>query len=44
MWLKYVGATEAIVESTVASILVKSFPLVLALLPQELDAVRSFFQ
>jgi membrane protein required for colicin V production len=44
MWLKYVGEAEAITESTVASILVKSFPLVLALLPQELDAVRSFFQ
>ncbi len=44
MWLKYVSVSEAIVESTVASILVKSFPLVLALLPQELDAVRSFFQ
>lgn len=44
MWLKYVGGAEVITESAVASILVKSFPLVLALLPQELDAVRSFFQ
>ncbi len=44
MWLKYVDATEAIVESKVAAILLDYFPLVLSLLPQELDAVRSFFQ
>ena len=44
MWLKYVGAPDAIVESAVAAILLDYFPLVLALLPQELDAVRSFFQ
>ncbi len=44
MWLKYVDVTEAIVESRVAAILLDYFPLVLSLLPQELDAVRSFFQ
>ena len=44
MWLKYVSVSEAIVESTVAAILLDYFPLVLAMLPQELDAVRSFFQ
>jgi len=44
MWLKYVSVAEAIVESTVVAILLDYFPLVLGMLPQELDAVRSFFQ
>lgn len=44
IWLKYAGVEEAIVESAVATILLEHFPLVLALLPQEFGAVRSFFQ
>ena len=44
MWLKYVSVSEVIVESKVAAVLLDYFPLVLSLLPQELDAVRSFFQ
>ncbi len=43
-WLKFFGVTGAITESTLAFILVDFFPVVLALLPDEFDAVRSFFQ
>jgi len=44
IWVKFLGVTEAITESSLASILVDFFPLVLALLPDEFDAVRPFFQ
>ena len=44
IWVKFLGVTEAITESNLASILVDFFPLVLALLPDEFDAVRPFFQ
>ena len=43
-WVKFLGITVAITESTLASILVDFFPMVLALLPDEFDAVRPFFQ
>jgi hypothetical protein len=43
-WVKFLGVTGAITESNLASILVDFFPLVLALLPDEFDAVRPFFQ
>ncbi len=44
IWVKFVGGGEAITESTVAGILLDRLPMVLALLPDEFDAVRSFFQ
>jgi membrane protein required for colicin V production len=44
IWVKFLGVTEAVTESSLASILVGFFPLVLALLPDEFDAVRPFFQ
>jgi membrane protein required for colicin V production len=44
IWVKFVGGGETITESIVAQILLDRLPLVLALLPDEFDAVRSFFQ
>ena len=44
IWVKFLGIQSIIVESVVATILLDSFPVVLALLPDEFDAVRSFFQ
>jgi len=44
MWVKFVGIDGAIAESTLVPILLDRFPVVLALLPSEFDAVRSFFQ
>ena len=43
-WIKFFGATTVISESIVAAILLDHLPLVLALLPEEFDAIRSFFQ
>jgi len=43
-WVKFLGVTGAITESNLAFILVDFFPVVLALLPDEFDAVRPFFQ
>jgi len=44
IWVKFLGIGGAIAESTLAPILLDRFPMVLALLPGEFDAVRSFFQ
>ena len=44
IWVKWLGVGNTITESIVAALLVDKFPLVLALLPGEFDAVRSFFQ
>jgi len=44
IWVKFLGIEEAITESVLASILLDRFPMVLALLPDEFDAIRSFFQ
>ena len=44
MWVKFVGIDGAIAESALAPILLDRLPMVLALLPREFDAVRSFFQ
>jgi len=44
IWVKYLGISGAIAESNIAPILLDRFPKVLALLPEEFDAVRSFFQ
>ena len=43
-WVKFLGIAEVISESSLAAILLDRFPAVLALLPDEFDAVRSFFQ
>jgi membrane protein required for colicin V production len=44
VWVKFIGSGETVTESIVAQILLDRLPLVLALLPDEFDAVRSFFQ
>jgi membrane protein required for colicin V production len=44
MWVNFVGMADAIAESAIATILLDRLPMVLALLPDEFDAVRSFFQ
>lgn len=44
VWVNYFGASGVIEESFLAAILLNAFPLVLALLPSEFDAIRSFFQ
>ncbi len=43
-WVKFLGAAAAISDSNLAPILVDSLPMVLALLPEEFDTVRSFFR
>ena len=43
-WVKFFGVTGAITESSLTALLLDRFPMVLALLPEEFDAVRSFFQ
>ncbi|GAI11741.1 unnamed protein product, partial [marine sediment metagenome] len=44
VWVKFLGIAGIISESTVAAVLLDRFPAVLALLPDEFDAIRSFFQ
>jgi len=44
IWVKWLGVGSTIAESIVAAILLDKFPLILALLPDEFDAIRSFFQ
>jgi len=44
IWVKWLGVGSIITESIVAAILLDKFPLILALLPDEFDAIRSFFQ
>ena len=41
--VKFLGTVGAITESELAAILLDRFPMVLALLPDEFDAIRSFF-
>jgi len=43
LWGKFFGATNIVEESSIASILLDRFPAVLGLLPDEFDAIRSFF-
>ena len=43
-WVKFFGAGETIIQSIMAGFLLDNFPLVLSLLPEEFEAVRSFFQ
>ena len=45
IWVKWLGVgSTTITESIVAAILLDKFPMILALLPDEFDAIRSFFQ
>ncbi|MFQ6121732.1 MAG: CvpA family protein [Dehalococcoidales bacterium] len=44
IWVKFLGIAGSIAESSLATLLLDQFPMVLALLPEEFDAVRSFFQ
>ncbi len=43
-WVKFLGIAEVINESSLSVILLDRIPAVLALLPEEFDAIRSFFQ
>ena len=43
-WINFLGIGGAIADSALARVLLDYFPVVLALLPDEFDAVRSFFQ
>lgn len=44
IWVKFFDIAEAIADSKLASLLLNYFPIVLALLPDEFDRVRSFFR
>jgi len=44
IWAKFVGSGETITESVLTRLLLDRLPVVLALLPDEFDVVRSFFQ
>jgi uncharacterized membrane protein required for colicin V production len=44
IFVKYFGIVDVIQESKAAGMLIDAFPVVLALLPKEFDAIRSFFQ
>jgi len=44
VWVKWLDVNSTITESIVAAILLDKFPLILVLLPDEFDAIRSFFQ
>ena len=44
VWGKFFGVSGFISESSLAVILLDRFPAVLALLPEEFDAIRSFFR
>ncbi len=42
-WAKFFGG-DSVAESAIASFLLDKFPLILALLPDEFDAIHDFFQ
>lgn len=44
IWVKYAGGGDIVDGSALGRFLVNSFPLVLALLPDEFNSIRSFFQ
>jgi len=44
IWVKWLGAGDLITESIIAPVLLDKFPMVLGLLPDEFDVIRSFFQ
>jgi len=43
IWVKFLGIGEPIAQSMLATILLDRFPMVLTLLPDEFDTIRSFF-
>lgn len=43
-WVKFLGIANITSQSSLAVILLDRFPAVLALLPDEFDTIRSFFQ
>ncbi len=44
IWVKFLGIEGPIAESGLATLLLDRFPMVLALLPEEFNSIRSFFQ
>ncbi len=44
LWVNFLDAPDIIAESGISAILLDRFPAVLALLPEEFDAIRDFFQ
>jgi len=44
IWAKFLGAGETITESALATLLLDRFPMILALLPEEFNSIRSFFK
>jgi len=44
IWAKFLGVRETFNDSALATLLLNQFPLILALLPDEFDTIRSFFQ
>ena len=44
IWVKFLGIAGPIAESGLATLLLDRFPMVLALLPEEFNSIRSFFQ
>ena len=44
IWAKFLGVGETFNDSALATLLLNQFPLILALLPDEFDTIRSFFQ
>ncbi len=43
-WVRFLGINPAVTESRLAVVLLNYFPLILALLPDEFDTIRSFFK
>jgi len=43
IWAKFLGTGGPIAESSLALVLLDKLPMILALLPKEFDAIRSFF-
>jgi membrane protein required for colicin V production len=44
LWVKFIGSTGVVSESSLAKMLLQYFPAVLALLPGDFGSIRSFFQ
>jgi membrane protein required for colicin V production len=44
IWAKFLGSEGPLSNSGLASLLLDRFPMILTLLPEEFDAVRSFFK
>jgi membrane protein required for colicin V production len=44
MWVKFLGISDMLQNSALASFLLDKFPFVMGLLPSEFDSVRDFFR